>query len=144
MEDLVRTQPGAPIWRLALAAALVRCGRLEEARVPFDWLAADDCARVPSDINFPGILGGLGSVCLALDADKATAASIYDQLLPHAGTFNWGLSFMSRSPTTWGWPARPAAAGELEVADRHFAASVELCERLGARPDLAWTHHDWA
>jgi hypothetical protein len=28
--------------------------------------------------------------------------------------------------------------------DVRDTASVALCERAGARPDLAWTHHDWA
>ena len=143
MEDLVRTQPGAPIWRLALAAALMRCGRLEEARVPFDWLAANDCARVPSDINFPLTLLGLGVGCLGLDADRAVAASIYDQLLPHAGTCNWGHVGVSQ-PNDLGLACAAFVAGEVDLADRHFAASVELCERAGSRPDLAWTHHDWA
>ena len=122
MEDLVRTQPGAPIWRLALAAALMRCGRLEEARVPFDWLTADDCARVPTDINFPSTLCGLGVACLALDADKAVAASVYDQLLPHAGTCNWGARQVSQ-PNDLGLACAACAAGELDLADRHFAAA---------------------
>ena len=102
VEDLVRSQPGAPIWRLGLAAALMRSGRLEDARVPFDWLVADNCARVPYDIYFPQIMCGLGVGCLGLDADKAVAASVYDQLLPHAGTCSWGASG-SPNPSTSAW-----------------------------------------
>jgi hypothetical protein len=116
---------------------------MEEAAVPFDWLTADDCAPVPSDLAFPVTLSGLGRACLALEADRAIAASIYDQLLPHAGTFNWSFSIISQ-PNDLGLAGAAWAAGQFELADRHFAASVELCERVGARPDLAWTHHDWA
>ena len=47
-------------------------------------------------------------------------------------------------PNDLGLACAASAAGERDVAERHFAASVELCERAGARPDLAWTHHDWA
>ena len=60
MEDLVRTQPGTPAWRMGSPSPWLRCGRVEEAQVHFDWLAADDCARVPSDISFPVTLSGLG------------------------------------------------------------------------------------
>lgn len=143
MEELIRTRLDVPVWRVGLAAALARSGRLDEARVAFDWLAAEDCARVPNDFVFPVILCGLGSLCLVLGVDEATAASIYDQLLPHAGTFNWGTTIVTQ-PNDLGLACTASAAGELEVADGHFGACVELCERAGARPDLAWTHHDWA
>ncbi|MEO7573288.1 MAG: AAA family ATPase [Acidimicrobiales bacterium] len=143
LEDLVRTQPGAPIWRLGLASALARTGRLEEARVLFDWLVADDCARVPSDIYFPTTLSGVGRLCLVLDADTAVAASAYHQLLPHAGTCNWGRVGVSR-PNDLGLACAAFVAGEVDLADRHFTANAELCERMGARPELAWNHHDWA
>ena len=142
MEELVRTQPGAPAWRVGLAGALMRCGRLEEARVHFDWLSADDCARVPGDAYFPVTLCGLGQGCLALGADEAVAASIYDHLLPHAGTFNYTPAITD--PNDLGLAGAAWAAGEVEVADRHFVASAELCERAGARPYLARTHLDWA
>ena len=76
------------------------------------------------------------SMCLLLGVDKATAASIYDQLLPHAGTFNWAFAIVAE-PNDLGLAGAAWAAGEPDVADHHFAASVELCERAGARPDLA-------
>jgi class 3 adenylate cyclase/tetratricopeptide (TPR) repeat protein len=143
LADLVRTQPGAPGWRLALGAALVRSGHLEQAREPFDWLTADDCARVPTDIYLPSTLLGIGLLGLELGADSAVAASVYDQLLPHAGTCSWGGVWVSK-PIDHGLACAAFVAGEVDLADRHFAASVELSERMGARPDLAWTHHDWA
>ena len=45
LEDLVESQPGAPVWRVALAGALSRSGDLDEAQVHFDFLARDGCAR---------------------------------------------------------------------------------------------------
>ena len=124
-----------PPWRAA--------NRVEEARVHFDWLVADDFARVPSDTTFPVTLCGLGRLCLRLGVGEATAAAIYDRLLPHAGTFGWTFATVSQ-PHDLGLAGAAWAAGERDVAERHFAASVELCERAGARPHLAWTHHDWA
>ena len=60
LADLVESQPGTPVWRVALGAALVRAGRLEEAQAPFDWLTADGGARIPQDFEFPVTLCALG------------------------------------------------------------------------------------
>ncbi len=142
LEDLVRTMPGAPVWRVALAGALTRAGRLEEAQDPFDWLALDACARVPDDVEFPVTLCGLGRMCLTLRADDATAQAIYDGLAPHAGFLNWsGGSFTD--PNDLGLAGAAWKLGRFDDADAHFAAAIELCERAGARPFLAWSHHDW-
>lgn len=143
LADLVESQPGAPVWRVALGAALVRAGRLEEAQEPFDWLTADGCARIPQDVEFPVTLCGLGLMCLSLPADEATVRAVYDQLAVHAGTFNWsGVSITDANDLGLG--ALAWALGRYDDADAHFAAAVALCERAGARPFLAWTHHDWA
>ena len=144
VEDMVRAQPGAPVWRLALAAALVRCGRLEEARAPFDWLAADDCARVPSDINFPVTLCGLGRCASRSGPTRPTAASIYDQLLPHAGTFNWARTIVTQ-PNDLGLACAACGGGRASRSPITTSRPASSCASApGARPDLAWTHHDWA
>ena len=75
-------------WRRLWPWALIHCARVEEAQAPFDWLTVDDARGFPAT-HLPVTLSGLGRACLLLEADSATAASIYHQLLPHAGTFNW-------------------------------------------------------
>ncbi len=134
LADLVESQPGAPVWRVALGVALLRAGRLEEAQAPFDWLTADGCARIPPDIELPVTLCGLGQMCLPLPADEATVRAIYDQLSVHAGTFNWsGVSITD--PNDLGLAGAAWALGRYDDADGHFAAAVELCERAG-RPTV--------
>ena len=136
VEDLVRTQPGAPIWRVALAAALMRCGRLEEAQVPFDWLAADDCARVPERHQLPRDPVRSRSGCLALGADKATwrrrsTTSCCPTRAPSTG----GASIMP-IPTTSVWPAPPGrrASSTSPSATSRPASS---CASAPA-PDRTW------
>src|SRR5205823_4827835 len=51
LEGLVESQPGAPVWHVALAAVLVQSNRIEDARGHFMWLAENDCAKVPDDVE---------------------------------------------------------------------------------------------
>ena len=75
MEDLVGIQPEFPVWRVGFAAALARSGRPDEAQAPFDWLTAEDSARVPRDVMFPVTLCGLGTLCLALGVDAGDGSA---------------------------------------------------------------------
>ena len=111
--------------------------------MPFDWLAADDCARVPSDTNFPVTLCGLGERASRSRPTRRRRRRSTTSCCPTRAP-STGRSAIVTEPNDLGLAGAAWAAGELDVADRHFAASVELCERAGARPDLAWTHHDWA
>ena len=110
----------------------------------FDWLVADDCARVPSDINFPVTLCGLGSMCLRLDADEVDGGVDLRPAAAPCRHLQLDVRVVVSEPNDLGLAGAAWVAGERDLAERHFAASVELCERAGARPDLAWTHHDWA
>ena len=66
-----------------------------------------------------------------------------NRLRPQAGTFNWASAIVAE-PNDLGLAGVAWAAGEHDVAEQHFSASVELCERSGARPYLAETHEEWA
>ena len=62
LAGLVESQPGAPVWRVALAGALVESDQVDDARVHFDWLANDDCANVPHDVEYPVTICGLARI----------------------------------------------------------------------------------
>ena len=51
VEARVESSPGVPVWRIALAGALLESDRLDEARVHHLWLAENGCANVPHDIG---------------------------------------------------------------------------------------------
>jgi hypothetical protein len=135
--------PGAPVWRVALAGALVESDRVEEARPHFDFLAADDCAGTPPDITFPVVVCGLGRMSYRVRPDAAVVRSIYEHLLPFSGFFNWTGGTIADA-NDLGLAMAAATLGDDDVADGHFAKAIELCERAGARAYEARCALDWA
>jgi class 3 adenylate cyclase/tetratricopeptide (TPR) repeat protein len=139
----VEAAPGAPVWRIALAGALVEADRVDEARPHYHFLADDDCAGTPPDIVFPVVLCGLGRLSYRIQPDAPIVRSIYEKLAPFTGYFNWtGGTIADANDLGLGMAA--ATLGEDEQADKHFAAAIDLCERAGARAYLARCLLDWA
>jgi class 3 adenylate cyclase/tetratricopeptide (TPR) repeat protein len=142
IEDLVADQPGAPVWRVAAAGALVESDRIEEARPHFMWLAENDCANVPRDVEYPVVLCGLARLAFRIRPPEAITRSIYDRLVPFTGMFNWTGPSMGEG-NDLGLANSAAVLGLDDEADRYFAATLDLCERAGARGMLARAHYDW-
>jgi class 3 adenylate cyclase len=140
---LAESTPDIPLLRLVLVGALVEIDRVEEARPHFEWLAADDCAHVPRDLEFPVTLCGLGRTAYDVRPPAAMLESVYERLAPFAGVFNWSGQLLT-DPNDLGLAMLAATLGRAEDADRHFAAAVALCERAGARANLARCHFAWA
>ena len=136
LESMVEYLPNFPVWRLTIAAVLVDADRVDEARPHFHYLADDGCANVPADPLYPVTMCGLGLISYAVMPTKGVLQSIYDPLLPFEGTFNFSGVTITE-PNGLGLAMAAAALGEHDLADRHFAGAVALCERAGARPFLA-------
>jgi hypothetical protein len=143
LEGLVESQPGAPVWRVALAGALVECDRVDDARPHFMWLADDDCANVPPDVEYPVTIDGLARMAFRVQPPEPVMQSIHDRLLPFAGFMNWSGVGIS-GPNDLGLAMISAALGRPDDADRWFGASLALCERAGSHCWVARTHFDWA
>ena len=143
VENLVETQPLAPVWKVALAGTLSESDRVDEARPWVEFLAADGCANVPPDVEYPVTLCGLARLTRTVPLDEAEMRHIYDHLRPFAGTYNWtGTSITDANDH--GLAVVAARLGEFEQSDAHFAAAIALGERSGARPYLTAAHLDWA
>ena len=143
VENLVETQPGAPVWKVALAGTLSESNRADEARPWVEFLAADGCANVPPDVEYPVTLCGLARLTRTVPLDEAEMRYVYDHLLPFAGTYNWsGTSITDANDHGLGVVA--ARLGKFDESDAHFAAAIALGERSGARPYLTAAHLDWA
>ena len=139
----VEAAPGAPIWRVALAGALVEADRVDEARPHYLFLADNDCAGTPPDIVFPVVLCGLGRLSYRIEPEPSIVRSVYEHLAPFAGMFNWtGGTIADANDLGLGMAA--ATLGEHDTADTHFAAAIALCERAGARAYEARCTLDWA
>jgi class 3 adenylate cyclase len=143
IEGLVESSPGAPVWRVALAGALVESDRVEDARPHFLWLADDRCAKVPRDVEYPVVLCGLARLAYRVRPADAITRSLYDLLLPFGGFMNWSGPTMSEANDV-GLAMAAAVLGEHDEADRRFTAAIDLYERARALAFLARCHFDWS
>ncbi len=76
--------PQLPVVRMAVALSYARGGRLTEARTELEYLAAENCAKVPGDWNWLGTVAHLGEVCVRVGHFEL--ADIFHRLLaPYAG-----------------------------------------------------------
>jgi hypothetical protein len=122
----------------------VSTGQLPAARVHFDFLAKDGFAHLPRDGVWLAMMAGLTEVCSALD-DAARAEQLYDLLLPFRQRFvviSFGFACMGSVAHFLGQLA--TVTTRWEEAERHFDAALEMETRMGARPALARTAHQYA
>src|SRR5256712_2504674 len=129
------------------AAMLLRChrifswsetGRTAEARRDLRALAKDGFA-LPRDGGWLVYMSLLAAVAAQLN-DRASAARLYELLLPYAGR----LGIVGAGLACWGSISSylgllASALGRVAEATRHFEDAAKVHERIGARPFLAWT-----
>jgi class 3 adenylate cyclase/tetratricopeptide (TPR) repeat protein len=140
---LVESTPDIPLIRLILAGAYIETYRLDEARPHYMWLAGNECANVPRDIEYPVTLCGLGRLAYDMRPPAPVVEYMYERLAPFAGTFNWSGQLVT-DPNDFGLGMMAATLGRFDAADEHFAPAIALCERAGARANLARCHFAWA
>ena len=136
--------PAVPAWRTGLALLHVEMDRLDDARAELDALAADDFAELPRDANWVVSLANLSEVAHRLGA-REHAAALYEELVPYAhrnvviggGWVCWGSisRYLGMLATT---------LGRYDDAERHFGVSLQMNQRLKARPLVALTRVDYA
>ena len=131
------------IFRSALTSLYCELGREDEARAELDRLAADG----PSDLEvgtewFLGA-GLLAEVCASLGA-QGHAAPLYEALLPYADYNVYSHVESARGSASRYLGILAATMARWEDAGRHFERALELNARMGARPWVAHTQHDYA
>jgi class 3 adenylate cyclase len=144
MRQMTERYPALPAWRTALASALAQLGKVEEARLEFERIAAGDFEVIPQDGQFYSALALVSEVCVAV-GDAERAALIYEWMLPVEGK----LIVIARAAVSQGPYDRllgllAAARGEREQSKRHFENAIGIAERAGDRPMAAWTRVDYA
>jgi hypothetical protein len=143
LQGLVTSQPGAPVWRIALAGAASFARRTDIAQEQFEWLTIDRCANIPNDVEFPVTVCGLARIAPDVDASADVAEFLYDALRPFAGTMNFtGLSISDANDVGLGCVAH--VLGRYDAADAHFRDAVELAERARALPYELHYRYEWA
>jgi tetratricopeptide (TPR) repeat protein len=141
---LVQQYPGLPGFRAALAYLYSESGRQEEARTEFERVAASDFTDLPRNFPWLPTLAGLSEVCAFL-GDRERAATLYNLLLPYArrnivaspggpvyGSVSHYLGVLARTMSRW------------DEGARHFDDALTLHVRMGARPHVALTQHEFA
>ncbi|MDP9286132.1 MAG: hypothetical protein M3P41_14440, partial [Actinomycetota bacterium] len=141
--NLVAEYPARPAFRCVLVHLQARLGRLPEAKRALDHLAEDDFSALPFDQEWLYGMSLLAETS-ALLGDIDSASTLYRLLLPwaalnaadHPEGIRGSVSrYLGLLATTTRHPSQAA---------QHFEDALEANERMGARPWLAHTKHDYA
>jgi class 3 adenylate cyclase/DNA-binding CsgD family transcriptional regulator/tetratricopeptide (TPR) repeat protein len=134
----------ASTWRPGLALIYCELGREREARAAFEQLAAHDFADLPQDILWLTCMAYLAEVCVFL-GDARRAATLYRLLLPHNGyTVMVGSAAVCYGAASRYLGMLAATMERWEEAVQHFEDALAMNARMGARPWLAHTQHQYA
>lgn len=134
--------PASPTPRTLLAALLVDTGRLDEARLEFEVLAAEDFQNLTREFRI-GVLPLLAEVCGEL-GDAKRAALLFEHVAPLAQ-----LNLPAGLTAFFGSGARytgilAGAMGRRDLARQHLATAIVHNMRMGSQPWLAWSQFDLA
>jgi class 3 adenylate cyclase len=119
-------------------------GRETEARSEFESVARSDFADLARDGTWLFSVAFLSQVCASL-GDERRAATLYELLLPYARLNVVPQGFFDY----WGSASRylgllAATLERREEAERHFEDALAMNARMGARPWVAHTQHNYA
>jgi class 3 adenylate cyclase/tetratricopeptide (TPR) repeat protein len=143
VKSFVERQPAASTWRPGLALIYSDLGLKQEARDEFELLAAHDFADLPQDALWIACITYLSEVCAVL-GDTAHAATLYQLLLPYAGhTIVVGFAVCYGAASRY-LGLLASTMSRWEVAEEHFQDALEMNARIGAKPWLAHTQHEYA
>jgi class 3 adenylate cyclase len=136
--------PGFRAWRATLVLLYSELGREAEARTEFELLAANDFVDLATDMFWLPIGASLSQVCASL-GDARRAATLYESLLPYAErNVTGGAAGFCYGSTSRYLGLLAATMERWEDAEQHFDDALEMNERMGARPFVAHTQHDYA
>ncbi len=135
---LTEAAPGFITWHAIAAAVAYARGDTEVMARELSLLAARDF-QFAEDLTWTAVATMVCRPVWAMD-DGATAAALYERLLPFAGSMTWnGLS--THGPVDAGLACLAAVRGDAAAVGRHLAASARLVHRLDAEhlrwPELA-------
>jgi class 3 adenylate cyclase/tetratricopeptide (TPR) repeat protein len=133
-----------PAYQTMLAILHLEMGRKEPAREIFERLAANEFTDLPQDLATDGLLMNLSELAFAF-GDERRAALLYDLLLPLSDRqLIVGLNCACIGASTRWLGMLAATMKRWDDAVDHFENAIETNARIGARPFLARTQHEYA
>jgi len=139
LESAASAYPMRPLLRFATASLLAELDRSEKAR---RQLALTGFGGVPLDSDWLVAAALVARTC-ALLGERATAATVYERLLPYAERNAHGPGDASVGAVAGYLGLLAAARGHVDAAARHFEDALERNAQMGARPWLAHTQDDY-
>jgi DNA-binding CsgD family transcriptional regulator len=144
VRHFVQQHGAASTWRPGLALIYSELGREREARAAFEQLAAYDFADLPQDGLWLTCVTYLAEVCAFL-GDARRAAILYRLLLPYNGySVVVGATDVCYGAASHYLGMLAATMERWEDAAQHFEDALAMNARMGARPWLAHTQHQYA
>jgi DNA-binding SARP family transcriptional activator len=142
MEQSVEEMPTLTVFRCILASLYAERGRETEADAILKAVADTDFEVLPDNDKLYG-WSLLAEVCSAL-RDPAHAPRLYELLSPYAGR-----NVVCHPGCAIGSVSRylgllATLLGRFDDASHHFEDALAMNEKMGARPWLAHTQHDYA
>ncbi|HKP90145.1 MAG TPA: AAA family ATPase [Thermoleophilaceae bacterium] len=136
-------KPAIPAFQAAMALVYVEGDtRLDEARPLLQRFTADEFESVPKDQAWTTAVAYFGEIATRV-GDATAAKAVCARLAPYEDLI--GSNGLGSSGSLSLYLARAAGtAGRHDDAERWFAKSVEVNERMGARVYLARTLYGWA
>jgi DNA-binding SARP family transcriptional activator/tetratricopeptide (TPR) repeat protein len=132
-----------PVWRCLLAHHAAELGEVERANELFEDLAADEFDHVPVNEEWLLAMTFLADVAGFL-GDRERGATLYRLLLPYADHVAVGAPELSTGSVSRGLGALATMLSRWEKAERHFEGALALNAKIGARPWVARTQHEYA
>jgi DNA-binding CsgD family transcriptional regulator len=144
VRHFVQVSPESSRWRPGLALIYTELNLKEEAWAEFETLAAHDFADIPRDGMWLTCMAYLAEVCAFL-GDARRAAILSQALLPYARR----NIVVGTTVACFGAACRylgmlAATMHHWEEAAGYFDDALEMNARLGAKPWLAHTQHQYA
>jgi tetratricopeptide (TPR) repeat protein len=134
--------PRYAVFRCVLASVYFELGRREEAVSVFEELATNDFASLPRDEEWLFGMTLLAPVCEAL-GDERRAAFLYEALAPYGDRNALSVPEHAAGSVSRSLGVLAAAIGRRDDAARHFEDALAMNARMGARPWVARTQHDY-
>jgi DNA-binding SARP family transcriptional activator len=143
LRELATAYPARPVFRCAHANGLARIGRLDEAQEMIDELAADSFAGLPFDQEWLYGIALLAETAVLL-RDESAGRALYELAYPYRAlnAVDVAEGFMGSMSRYTGRLA--ALLGQVDAATSQFEDALAMNARMGARPWLAYTKHDYA